>query len=265
MLDVVRCKILIAGNCIFQRGVAGIVRDVAPSASIAAAFHFADARARLHREEFFTAIFDLDGDELTEPASFQTLRADCPRLILGVLSRTASPNASNVLSYLAAGVNGYILEKSGQSEVQRAVRQILSGAIYIPPNVAEPAAREPEPARPAWDRQRGDLTPRQDGVLALLLQGYSNKEIARQLKLSPHTVKIHVSALLRRFSVQKRSGLAAAAAARSERMSYRRADELHPIIGWWPSVTRLCPASAVQVHSSQDDSNHERPPVFLWP
>ena len=35
------------------------------------------------------------------------------------------------------------------------------------------------------------LTPRQDGVLGLLLQGYSNKEIARRLNLSPHTVKIH--------------------------------------------------------------------------
>jgi DNA-binding NarL/FixJ family response regulator len=50
-------------------------------------------------------------------------------------------------------------------------------------------------------------------VLGLLLKGYSNKEIARQLNLSPHTVKIHVSALLRCFAVQKRSSLAVAAAA----------------------------------------------------
>jgi DNA-binding CsgD family transcriptional regulator len=49
-------------------------------------------------------------------------------------------------------------------------------------------------------------------VLRLLLKGYSNKEIARQLNLSPHTVKIHVGALLRRFAVQRRSNLAVAAA-----------------------------------------------------
>jgi DNA-binding NarL/FixJ family response regulator len=221
MLNVASCKILIAGNCIFQRGVASIVRDVASIASIAVAFRFADARARLHRGEFFAAIFDLDGDELTGPASFRTLRVDCPDLIVGVLSRAASPDAGDVLSYLAAGVNGYILEKSGQAEVERAVCQILNGAIYIPPNVVEPAACEPEPARPAWGRHRCNLTPRQDGVLGLLLQGYSNKEIARHLDLSPNTVKIHVSALLRRFSVQKRSGLVAAAAARSERIGHR--------------------------------------------
>jgi DNA-binding NarL/FixJ family response regulator len=221
MRDVASCKILIAGNCIFQRGVASIVRDVAPSASIAAASRFADARARLHHGEFFAAIFDLDGDELTGPASFRMLRIDCPRLILGVLSRTPSAGAGDILGYLAAGVNGYVLEKSGQAEVERAVRQILNGALYIPPSVVEPAACELDPPPPALGRHRCDLTPRQDGVLGLLLQGYSNKEIARRLNLSPHTVKIHVSALLRRFSVQKRSGLAAAATLRSEKTGQR--------------------------------------------
>ena len=219
MLDVAGCKILIAGTCIFQRGVASIVRDVVPSASVAAAFCFADASTRLRRGEFFAAIFDIDADELSGPVGFRTLRVDCPRLILGVLSRTASVGAGDILGYLAAGVNGYILEKSGQAEVERAVRQILNGALYIPPSVVEPAAREPAAAPPASGRHRCDLTPRQDGVLGLLLQGYSNKEIARELNLSPHTVKIHVSALLRRFSVQKRSGLAAAL--RSERAGNR--------------------------------------------
>ena len=50
-------------------------------------------------------------------------------------------------------------------------------------------------------------------MLRLLLRGYSNKEIARQLNLSPNTVKIHVGALLRSFAVQRRSNLAVAAAA----------------------------------------------------
>jgi DNA-binding NarL/FixJ family response regulator len=214
MLDVETCKILIAGNCIFRRGVAGIVRDAVPRASIAEALCFADARARLNRGEFFAAIFDIDAGELdglNGPISFRTLRADCPHLILGVLSRTAT--AGDVLSYLAAGVTGYILEKSSQTEVERAVRNILNGVIYIPPNVIEPAACAPEFALPALRRNCCRLTPRQDGVLRLLLDGYSNKEIARRLNLSPHTVKIHVSALLRCFAVQRRSSLAVAAAA----------------------------------------------------
>jgi DNA-binding NarL/FixJ family response regulator len=211
MLDAESRKILIAGNCIFRRGIAGIVRDVAPSTSIAEAFCFADARSRLNCSEFFAAIFDIDADELNGPNSFRTLRVDCPHLILGVVSRTAS--AGDILGYLAAGVTGYVLETSGQTEVERALREILKGAIYLPPSVIEPTACEPEFALPALRRNCCRLTPRQNGVLGFLLKGYSNKEIARQLNVSPHTVKIHVSALLRCFAVKKRSNLAVAAAA----------------------------------------------------
>jgi DNA-binding NarL/FixJ family response regulator len=204
------CKILIAGNCIFQRGVASIIRDVVPSALIAGAFCFADARLRLNHGEFFAAIFDIDADRLNEPISFRTLRVDCPHLILGVLSRSA--NANEILNYLAAGVTGYILERSGQTEVERGIREILNGALYVPPSVIEPAARKPDIEQPARGRNCSRLTPRQDEVLRLLRKGCSNKEIARQLNLSPHTVKNHVSALLRCFAVQKRDSLVMAAA-----------------------------------------------------
>jgi DNA-binding NarL/FixJ family response regulator len=210
MLDVESCQILVAGNCIFRRGIASIVRDVVPGASITDAFCFVDARARLNRGEFFAAIFDVNTDELNGPIGLRALRADCPNLILGVLSRTAS--SGDILSYLAVGVTGYILEETGQTEVERAVRKLLNGAIYIPPNVIELRVYESESASRAMHRSCRQLTPRQKGVLGLVLKGCSNKEIARQLNLSPHTVKIHVSALLRCFAVQKRSSLAVAAA-----------------------------------------------------
>jgi DNA-binding NarL/FixJ family response regulator len=52
-----------------------------------------------------------------------------------------------------------------------------------------------------------ELTGRQSDVLRLLLNGFSNKEIARELNVSPHTVKIHVGALLRHFAVERRTDL----------------------------------------------------------
>jgi len=209
MLDAETRKILIVGKSIFRRGVSTIVRNIVPSASIAEASCFGDARIELDRGEFFAAIFDIDADELNMPISFRTLHVGYPRLILGVLSRSAT--ASDVLSYFAAGITGYILEESEQAEVERAIREILNGAIYLPPRLIDPTAFERENGPAALRRSYSHLTPRQAGVLRLLLKGCSNKEIARQLNLSPHTVKIHVSALLRCFSVQNRSGLAVAA------------------------------------------------------
>jgi DNA-binding NarL/FixJ family response regulator len=204
-------KILVAGNCILRRGIASVVRDVVPSASIVEASCLSDAKARLGSDEFFAAIFDIDAGDLNGPINFRMLHANHPRLVLGVLSR--SDNAGVILSYLAEGVNGYILGSAtnGKSSAQferysggrSTSRQASQGLI--------PAQADQALAVPPLRRNMRALTGRQSAVLKLLLNRYSNKEIARELDLSPHTVKIHVSALLRHFAVPKRMDLAIAA------------------------------------------------------
>ena len=62
-----------------------------------------------------------------------------------------------------------------------------------------------------------DLTKRQLDVLALIVQGLSNKEIARQLNLGEGTVKVHVAALFRALGVTSRSAAAAEGARRLNR------------------------------------------------
>jgi DNA-binding NarL/FixJ family response regulator len=219
-LDSACRRILVAGNCILRKGIASIVHNVVPSASIVEASSFSDARARLGHEEFFAAIFDIDAGNPDEPLSFQMLRADHPQLILGVLSRT--DNACVILRYLAAGVNGYILGWSSQSEIECAIGAILGRATYVPPSVVapDPGQLDQDPALPPPRRNLRGLTGRQSTVLRLLINGYSNKEIARELDLSPHTVKIHVSALFRYFSVERRADLAIAVVRKHDGRTY---------------------------------------------
>lgn len=68
------------------------------------------------------------------------------------------------------------------------------------------------PARPATEFQRNDaalrslgLTARECEILGLLAAGHSNKEMARQLSISPNTVKTHIASLYQKLEVQRRT------------------------------------------------------------
>jgi DNA-binding NarL/FixJ family response regulator len=102
-----------------------------------------------------------------------------------------------------------------------ALRLVLSGGIYIPPDIlgnretpsaqAKPALRAGS-GRPSSPRDIG-LTDRQVEVLALMMQGKSNKAICRILALAEPTVKNHVTAILKALKVSNRTEAVIAAGA----------------------------------------------------
>jgi DNA-binding NarL/FixJ family response regulator len=122
------------------------------------------------------------------------------------------------LSALEAGVHGYVPKGLGAQELSAALKMILDGTIYVPPAVADRNALSQSEAAP--QRQPADvrkpvlevLTPRQRDVLELLVQGDSNKLIARKLGLGEGTVKIHLAALFRNLGVKNRAAAAVAGA-----------------------------------------------------
>jgi DNA-binding NarL/FixJ family response regulator len=99
--------------------------------------------------------------------------------------------------------------------VVQAIRLVLAGGVYLPAQIMTSAA-EPTltggPSAPNPGNAQNGLTDRQREVLSLLRLGLSNKEIARDLGLSPNTVKIHVKAVLRALNVTNRTQAATAAA-----------------------------------------------------
>jgi two-component system, NarL family, nitrate/nitrite response regulator NarL len=201
-VDATSHRILIAGDLIPRRGLGSIVQQVLPRASIVEASCFSDAKSQLECGEFFAVIFHIDCRDTTEIITFlRMLRADHPMLITAVLSRT--DDAAVILRYLSEGVNGYILECSSHSEIERAVGAIIARAIYIPPSVLANSYHSKQDVVVTSPKPRA-LTQRQLAVLKLLLNSLSNKDIARELGLSHHTIKIHVGALLRHFSAKNR-------------------------------------------------------------
>ncbi len=161
------------------------------------------------RDDISLALFDLRMDGMKSAASLRSVREAFTSLKIAVVS--GSQRRTDMLMALTSGVHGYIPKSEGAENINRALTLVLDGLIYIPLSITEinsDEVTEPDPAQPTLDR----LSPRQSEVLGLVIQGKSNKEIARELNLGEGTVKVHMSALFRCLGTSCRSATAAVGA-----------------------------------------------------
>jgi two-component system response regulator DesR len=141
--------------------------------------------AEEHRPQ--VAVVDLFvGDESGADIS-DSIRRVSPgtRVLLISGAGRISPHAAR-----AAGASGFVSKDWEAADVARAVRMVGLGMTMFPPQSARPALA---------------LTEREREVLGLIAGGATNREIAAQLFLSPHTVKEHTSALYRKLKARNRA------------------------------------------------------------
>ncbi len=143
------------------------------------------------------------------------LRESHPAVSVVMLS--ASNDRADIAKGLYLGALGFI-PKSAQREIMlSAFKLIFSGGVYVPPEIlgrpqVAPAPSTPTPTKRPSATELG-LTERQVDVLALMMQGKSNKAICRVLDLAEPTVKNHVTAILKVLKVTNRTEAVIAAAA----------------------------------------------------
>jgi DNA-binding NarL/FixJ family response regulator len=138
------------------------------------------------------------------------LREEFPGIPVVVVSAFDQPEF--VTRAIDAGAMGFIPKTSSTQILLNALRLVLSGGVYLPPELLRrhdsiPPAAPQLPASPAQlrDPREFGLTERQSQVLTLLVQGKPNKIICRELNLAEGTVKIHVTAILKALSVTNRT------------------------------------------------------------
>jgi len=132
-----------------------------------------------------------------------------------VVVMTGEEDPALVREAFEQGALGFIPKSSTPAVILAALRLVLSGGTYVPPQIMAAAAETPRTAPPPPDPAIADrlgITPRQSDVLALLLAGKSNKLISRELNLAEGTVKNHVAAVLRALDVDTRVQAVIAAA-----------------------------------------------------
>ncbi|WP_377847538.1 LuxR C-terminal-related transcriptional regulator [Bosea sp. UC22_33] len=138
------------------------------------------------------------------------LSATCRNIHLVALS--ASEAATDILECLACGFHGYISKLQTDEEIIAGIEDVLAGKIYVTPRLALTKGlaswREMVEVTASSRSQLIRLTNRQRDVLALLAQGKSNKEIARELTIAEATVKIHAAAVIRVLGATNRASAA---------------------------------------------------------
>ena len=190
-----------------RRGLISVLNDAFPQWSFRHAGDLFQAVEPLDTDDLYMdldlIITDLDLPGMNGGAGLQSLRKS--HLAARIVVLANAEDWDTIVRCLAAGVHGYLPRRDASEQLTPAVRTVLSGGVYLPPQLPGCARGiGAPPAMPATSVM-ASLTSRQQQVLTLLVDGQSTKDIARSLNLGLGTVKIHLGCIYRTLGARNRA------------------------------------------------------------
>ena len=194
--------LIIDDHAVVRAGVAAVLREMASETVILQAGDTATGSALAgEHSDIDLVLLDLmlpDGSGMAALVRFGERHP-----LLPVVVFSASESVADVRRALDLGALGYVPKSSSPSTLVAALKLVLEGEIYVPAFVMRSHPNDGAGVGP-----QGSLTRRQTEVLALIIEGLANKQIAHRLGLSEKTVKAHVTAVLRALNVKSRAQVA---------------------------------------------------------
>ncbi len=195
-------KILIADDhALFRDGLALYLEKLAPEAVILQAGSYSQMFKLLSADDNMDFVFfDFEMADMPWQEALENLKKIAIKTPFVIIS--GAEDNRTIKAILAAGAKGYIPKRSEIKVLNNALRLILDGGTYVPPNLIE---NIPQSLLNGKNQTTKNLTNRQSQVLDLIAQGKSNKQIAYDMGVSESTVKLHINALLRALHVSNRT------------------------------------------------------------
>lgn len=190
--------ILADDHALFRDGFALLLKQLEPQATVLEAASLDEALLQAERNpDTDLLLLDLSMPGMDGVDSVQGLLNRFPDIPVVILSATESRPLVEAL--LEIGVAGFIPKSSSSQIMFSALRLVLSGGVYIPPQLLGSGFELPDGSL------LSRLTERQREVLRLLADGKTNKQICRELDLSEGTVKAHLNTVYRMLGVANRT------------------------------------------------------------
>jgi len=181
-----------------REAVSGLFQHV----EIGEAGSFEDVAKLLDRGgEVDLILLDLNMPGVRGFSGLMYLRAQYPSVPIVVVSANDDPTV--IRRCMDLGTSGFIPKTLGIEEMRAAIKRVLEGGVWTPPDVDLGAGADTETAN--LMARLASLTPQQVRVLMMLSEGLLNKQIAYELGVSEATVKAHVSAILQKLGVESRT------------------------------------------------------------
>ena len=190
---------LVDDHAMVRRGLATFLMVFDDLELVSEAENGFDAIQRCAETQPDVVLMDMVMPEMDGASATRAIRQQFPQV--QVIALTSFKEGELIKNALEAGAIGYLLKDVSADELARAIRAAHSGRATLSPEAAqalvETANQPPAPGL--------DLTEREREVLALMVDGLNNTQIAGKLVVSPSTIKSHVSNILSKLGVASRT------------------------------------------------------------